>query len=46
MTFRLYPKDTHGTIADSALPDVLTFLADGLAGTPPAIPADVSLTTG
>jgi acetyl esterase/lipase len=35
MTFRLYPSDTHGTIADAAMPDVLTFLAAGLAGTPP-----------
>jgi dienelactone hydrolase len=36
MTFRLYPKDTHGTIADAALPDVLTFLTGGLAGSPSA----------
>ncbi|HEU4999723.1 MAG TPA: alpha/beta fold hydrolase [Lapillicoccus sp.] len=36
MTFRLYPKDSHGTIAHSALPDVLLFLAGALAGTPPA----------
>lgn len=36
MTFRLYPKDTHGTIADAALPDVLAFLAGGLAATPPS----------
>ena len=34
MTFRLYPTDTHGTIANTAMPDVLTFLAKGLAGTP------------
>ena len=36
ITFRLYPTDTHGTIANTAMPDVLTFLAAGLAGTPPA----------
>ena len=36
MTFRLYPTDTHGTIANTAMPDVLAFLAAGLAGTPPA----------
>lgn len=35
ITFRLYPTDTHGTIANTAMPDVLTFLAAGLAGTPP-----------
>ncbi len=35
MTFRLYPTETHGTIANAALPDVLSFLAGGLAGTPP-----------
>jgi hypothetical protein len=33
MTFRLYPTDTHGTIANTAMPDVLTFLAKG-AGRP------------
>lgn len=36
MTFREYPTATHGTIADAALPDVMAFLAAGLAGTPPA----------
>ena len=34
MTFRLYPTDTHGMIANTAMPDVLTFLAKGPAGTP------------
>ena len=34
MTFRLYPTDTHGTIANTTMPDVLAFLAKGLAGTP------------
>ena len=36
MTFRGYPTETHGTIADAALPDVMAFLAAGVAGTPPA----------
>jgi hypothetical protein len=36
VTFRLYPTDTHGTIADRAMRDVSSFLAAGLAGTPPA----------
>ena len=36
MTFRLYPKDTHGTIATAAMPDALAFLSGALAGAPPA----------
>jgi hypothetical protein len=36
MTFREYPTETHGTIADAALPDVMAFLSAGVAGTPPA----------
>lgn len=35
MTFRLYPTQTHGTIANAALPDVLAFLAGGLTGASP-----------
>jgi hypothetical protein len=35
MTFREYPTETHGTIADASLPDVMAFLAAGVAGTPP-----------
>jgi hypothetical protein len=35
ITFRLYPSDTHGTIADTAVRDVVPFLAGGLAGSPP-----------
>ena len=42
MTFRLYPTDTHGTIANTAMPDVLTFLAKGLAGTPVPSTVDAS----
>jgi hypothetical protein len=35
MTFREYPSETHGTLADAALPDVMAFLAAGEAGSPP-----------
>ena len=35
ITFRQYPTDTHGTIADTAVPDVLTFVRSSLAGAAP-----------
>jgi alpha-beta hydrolase superfamily lysophospholipase len=35
VTFRLYPRDTHGTIANSAVPDVLSFFTQVLGGHPP-----------
>jgi len=35
ITFRQYPTDTHGTIADTAVPDVLAFVRSSLAGAAP-----------
>ena len=34
--FRTYPGATHGTIANTAVPDVVAFFAATLAGSPPA----------
>jgi dienelactone hydrolase len=36
VTFRLYPGATHGTIANSAVPDVVSFFSQVLAGPRPA----------
>ena len=36
VTFALYPGDTHGSIALTAVPAVLSFFTGVLAGTPPA----------
>src|SRR6478752_2366438 len=36
VTFALYPGDTHGSIALTAMPAVLSFFMGVLAGTPPA----------
>ena len=36
VTFRTYPGATHGTIANTAVPDVVAFFASTLADTPPA----------
>jgi hypothetical protein len=36
VTFALYPGDTHGSIARTAMPAVLSFFMGVLAGTPPA----------
>ena len=36
VVYRSYPGATHGSIADTAVPDVLAFFASTLAGTPPA----------
>ena len=35
ITFRQYPTDTHVTIADTAVPDVLAFVRSSLAGAAP-----------
>ncbi len=35
ITFRMYASQTHGTIANTAVPDVVAFFASTLAGTPP-----------
>lgn len=36
VTYRQYPDTTHGTIAENALPDVMSFFEGVMAGKPPA----------